>query len=349
MSEHTSKADEAAAAAKAAADDATEAAPAVNEAASTAESAGNPAQAEVQAETAVVPKGETALAEIPDYGTYAQEYGTEEFDQDGVLRFIKLLQRGSDECIEGTDAHIPEAQPGQWFNPNSGRLYTNMGVCFLGRDHHYNEWVEVDAGGGFVQRLEIGDPRIEVAKRISGKQVGRLKAPDANGQPIPTHEIVECIRVPVIIFDLETWDAIDSGVLTIERSKFPPYNQYISRLKQAHTPSGKRCWGNVPLFGYRVVLGSELETKPKVGKPYYYPTFVCPVEDNVVKSLLPMSHPLFEEALKAVGKLREGTVRMETAEEAGRQEDGPGAGAVDVDYEVVDDKAGATGPDDLPF
>ncbi len=300
--------------------------------------------------TAVVPKGETGLAVLPDYGSDADQYGTEEFDQDGVLRSIKLLTSQNNECIEGTDEFVTGAKPGMWYNPNSGRLYKQLPVCFLGRDNHYNEWIEIDAGGGFVGRMEVNDPRVALAKKITGKNVGRLLAPDENGQPIPTHEIVERTAIPVIIFDPETWDPIDEGTINIERSKYPPYNNYIDDLKRAAVDTGRKdsegipimakVWGKVPLFGYRVLIGSELETKPKKGKPYYFPTFTPAVDGDIIKSLLPRSHGLYVEAKRLIDRMRAGEIRVETAEDEGQQ-------TVDAQFEVVGETP--VGTDGLPF
>jgi len=114
-------------------------------------------------------------------------------------------------------------------------------------------------------------------------------------------------------------------------------------LMKARAGDGTKIWGRAPVWAYRIEIGSELESKPKIGSPYYKITMTPAIEGDVTKSLLPVDHPLYLAAKQMLEQMSAGAVRMATAEEEGRE------AVEDAEFEVVNDGSGSGKKGQLPF
>lgn len=139
--------------------------------------------AEVKKATVVEKKGvtdiSTNLASFADLPT-----GFEGADSDSFAKpFLVILQPGSPQLVEDTDAHVEGAKPGMFFNTLTQELYgKSIDVIDFKFDRVYCEWKPDQGGFVGVHKIKEGE-----AKSVETSQFGKRIGRENDNEFVETH------------------------------------------------------------------------------------------------------------------------------------------------------------------
>jgi hypothetical protein len=280
--------------------------------------------------TAMTPPPETQAIEVFDYGEDAGQGFEQQTMADRKLPIIELLQSNSPEVAESKG----KVWAGQFRNTVTGEIYEEVYFVPAITDNCWTEWIPRDDGGGFRGRHPINAKIVRDAiARNDGRAIGKLPVPQPpdpkTGKPQPNHELVEGFEIYAILYSKEgevlgfamipftstkikVYKAWNSAIgnfaptfYTVKDAAGQPQGQFASQdvaQKKATAVGGtvhpitlRR--GDVPIFGHRVKMTSESETKNT--NTYMVPV-LSPAEggDELKNSLLPRTDRRYVEAKK---------------------------------------------------
>lgn len=207
-----------------------------------------------------VVKREEAKDNLPVAHYDAEDYGAGFEDMgaaDLAIPFLSILQKGSPQVDEDSEAFIEGAKPGMVLNTVTQEIYDakEEGILFIPvhRVHNYIEWVPRDEGGGFVGVHEVDSPMIRQARAHGGKD-GKLKSPDEN-------DLVETFSV----FGLAVHEdgSFDSAIISFSSSQIKHYKRWMTTARgvMVRSPQGQRV--NPPLFAHIYRLKTRGESNAK--------------------------------------------------------------------------------------
>jgi hypothetical protein len=298
------------------------------------------------------PMDTQALVEF-DYGEDMGRGFENQDMSDRKLPLIELLQSNSPEVAESKG----KVWAGQFRNTVTGEIYDEVFFVPAITDHCWTEWVPRDDGGGFRGRHPKNAKIVaDAIARNDGRAIGKLKVPqppDAKTQkPQPDHELVESFEIYCILFDAKTGEVLGFAMIPFVSTKIKVYRAWNSAIgnfaptfygvKDASgqsqgqfmsiEPAQARASavggtvhpiklrpGAVPIFGHRVKMMSESETK---GTNTYMVPVLTPAEggDDLKNSLLPKNDPRYIEAKKLHDDVLKGLAKA--AYETTKQEPG---------------------------
>ncbi len=281
--------------------------------------------------TAMTPPPETQAMEVFDYGDDAGQGYENQDMSDRKLPIIELLQSNSPEVTQSKGKRYA----GQFHNTVTDEVYDEVYFVPAITDHCWLAFVPRDDGGGFRGR-HAKDSKVvaDAIARNDGKAIGKLPVPQPpdpkTGKPQPNHELVENFEIYAILHSKEG-EILGFAMIPFASTKIKVYKAWNSAIgnfaptfygvkaasgqslgqftiaeaaqKKAATVEGSTVHpiklrpGAVPIFGHRVKMTAESETKN--GNTYMIPV-LSPAEggDDLKDSLLPKTDPRYVEAKK---------------------------------------------------
>jgi hypothetical protein len=210
---------------------------------------------------------------VPAYGNKytAENTGWDNASNDDVLiGMVNIVQQQSPEINAEESQFLEGAKVGDLFNSATRELYGDT-VEFVpcGTRKMFVEWVPQDAGGGFVGTYTPDDPMvIEAIEANNGSTIG-LRAQSGN----------DLIETYYMVGYLLADDAPSPPVIIpCTSTKIKPYKALMTRLRTVK--------GEPPLFAFRVKVATVTQ-RNKSDKPFKNFVFTAPVENNVVRSMIP--------------------------------------------------------------
>lgn len=111
--------------------------------------------------------------------------------KDVTVPYLAILQSGSPQVKRGDPAQIPGAAEGDIFNTASKEVYKGaIRVVPCAFQKRYVEWVDRDAGGGFV----ASHANVEVLSTATKDEKGRMKLPNGNNIVTTAYHYILVIR-----------------------------------------------------------------------------------------------------------------------------------------------------------
>ena len=281
---------------------------------------------------AMTPPPETMAMEVfdADYGEDMGQGFENQDMSDRKLPIIELLQSNSPEVAESKG----KVWAGMFHNTVTGEFYEEVYFVPAITDHCWLAFVPRDDGGGFRGR-HPKDSKIvaDAIARNDGRAIGKLPVPQLpdpkTGKPQPNHELVENFEIYAILTSKEG-EILGFGMIPFASTKIKVYKAWNSSIgnfaptfygvkdaagqshgqfttaeaaqKKAEAVKGtvhpiKLRPGAVPIFGHRVKMTSESETKAT--NTYFVPV-LSPAEggDDLKNSLLPKNDARYVAAKK---------------------------------------------------
>lgn len=132
--------------------------------------------------TAAVTKKEEDKAVVPSITFEADAgAGLENADRDSyAIPFLVVLQKGSPQCDKDSDLYVKGAEPGEFFNTATQRVYDGkkgVVLCPAHFERLFVEWVPRENGGGFRGSHQV--ETIDTSK-LERDEAGRFKTKDGN-------------------------------------------------------------------------------------------------------------------------------------------------------------------------
>lgn len=201
-------------------------------------------------------KDTTSLATVkPHPVTTHEATGFEDFTQDDLMvPFLVILQKGNPQVEEGNAKQIPGAKASQIMNTVSNELFdavqnpalprgrTGVTVIPVHRVHNYLEWIPRDDGGGLQGVYDWQDPLVVETKKKAGKKFGKLKVNDNN-------DLVETFNVFCIqILPNGTRKRI---VLGFSSSQIPAYKKWMTNAMEQTKTVADGSTAPRPLWSHR--------------------------------------------------------------------------------------------------
>ncbi len=276
----------------------------------------------------VVPVDPNALVPAIDYG---EDFGSglDDVGQDEAgIPFLKILQAQSPEVI-GPNGKIEGAVAGMILNTGTQELLGNVTVVPALRQHVYVEWRPRNQGGGIRGLHQPGTELVEAAiaenarateaGENSRKKPGKMKfgefyTPEGN-------ELVETFYVYAVILDNDS----PSGfvVVPFTSTSIKVYKKkFISRTRYCMIDDGTGRKRNPPIFGHRVIIGTEIESNDE--GTWFNPTITFAVDNNAVKSLMKTDHAGYLAGKELKAMIDGGEVKADLDKAGGVSTDGGG-------------------------
>jgi hypothetical protein len=281
--------------------------------------------------TAMTPPVENMAIEVFDYGDDSGQGFENQDMSDRKLPIIELLQSNSPEVTESKG----KVWAGMFHNTVTGEFYEEVFFVPAITDHCWLAFVPRDDGGGFRGRHAKESKIVaDAIARNDGRAIGKLPVPQPpdpkTGKPQPNHELVENFEIYGIVYDGKTGEIAGFAMVPFASTKIKVYKAWNSAIgnfaptfynvkdaagqshgqfttseaaqKKATAVGGtvhpiKLRPGAVPIFGHRVKMTSESETKAT--NTYMIPV-LSPAEggDDLKSSLLPKNDPRYVAAKK---------------------------------------------------
>ncbi len=203
---------------------------------------------------AKIPEEQAEGLTVSDYGEDTGA-GFEGIGQEDLLiPFLNVLQKGHAQVDEEKPGYIEGARAGMVINSVTESLYPE-GINFIPvhRDHKYVEWVPRDDGGGFVGIHEPEDPMVLDAKK--GGAFGKLETPEGN-------DLVETFYVFGLALDDD--GAYTPAVIPFASTQIRAYKRWMTQMRsiQLRDPeTGRRV--TPPMFAHMFTLRTRAQENKK--------------------------------------------------------------------------------------
>jgi hypothetical protein len=206
-----------------------------------------------------------------DYGTDAGA-GFEVVDKNFVsLPYINLLQALSPE-VANPDEIVDGAKPGKFINSVSKEIFDTVTIQPVSMRRVYVQW-KPDRGGKVAEHFpesEVVRKAIADNKATPGSKFTDLFAED--------DVLVETYYVLAL---QHTNDGLLPVMLSFTSTKIRAFKEIITRISTARV-GGKQP----PLFAHRWQLNS-FGDRNAANQPFFNVKIVAPIDNNVIKSLIP--------------------------------------------------------------
>ena len=259
-----------------------------------------------------------AVGQVGGYATEDLGAGFEDFGQeDLIIPFLAVLQKGSPQVEEGNALLIPDAKPSMLMNTVSLELLDGkVGIRFVPvhRDHKYIEWKDRDSGGGLLGVFEPED-----------KYVADMKAKAEKFGKIPTDEgnLSETFTVYGLLVKGEgLGEDLDYEPVAISfaSTQIKQYKRWMTQAMGAvvRGPQGERV--PLPMFAHVYRLKTQLQQN-NLGT--WYGWSITFDGKNAAECRLPQEHPLYQAAkkLRDVVKSGKAIANRESAAAAASSDD----------------------------
>lgn len=268
---------------------------------------------------------------VYDYGRDAGA-GMQNVTADEVrIPLFRVLQSNSPQCKPVSAGGVDGARASMLFNTSSLDFYDGekgLGLIPCYRDHNYVEYIPRDAGGGFVGihsanedivdllhaaygrfgKLPIKTPAAYAADLKSMAQKKDFKEIKLHGRKISIDEAVAHfselgfqggteLTETFYLFSLllPNEDMVIKGVVPFQSTQIGKYQSFMDKHLSIKYPTGKPGEKvNPPIWAHRYQL-TTLYQKHKRGE-FFGLQLRFAVENDNIKSRLPMSDPLYKEA-----------------------------------------------------
>lgn len=239
----------------------------------------------------IVPETTGQLAQ---YGQFAGMGFEGTTSDDLKTPFIKQLQGLSPEITDGMEG----AKLGMFYNTATGELipmekgFTCVPVSKI---HHYVEWRQREAGGGFVGTHAVNSPVVNKAIALNGgNKFGKLKTPafDKDGKESGMNELHESHDIFLMLLNDEgTKPTGETAVMAFTSTKIKAIRNWWTKmytLKLPNLPNGDPA-PRPPLFAFRTrIVGFK---DPRQQKGVFFNVQASPlVEGSWLDSLCQTGH-----------------------------------------------------------
>lgn len=250
---------------------------------------------------------------VIDYGEYAGK-GTEDFSQtEKGLPFLKILQATNPEVAGEGSVRIEGARAGMILNTGTRELFESITLVPAVRLHVIQEWQGRSLVGMTVMRK--GDPYPDNYKEAVARQEadGRKFGDFWTGEPEKSTSLGECFQVFCVVMDGD--EPVGMVVLPFSSTSIKRYKKQLSRRVD-------QLRGNPPLFARSIVLTTEKDSND-AGQTWFAPVVTFPVENNPVKSALPLDSKAFLAGAKLHELVTSGAIKADSKQDT-REESAAG-------------------------
>ncbi len=242
------------------------------------------------------------------------------------LPFLQVLQANSPQVAKpANNGGLAGAKAGMLHNTATDEIYDGeVGVVVVGgiTQHKYIEWIQRDAGGGFVAMHE---PDSELVRKYGLGQFGKIVLPVNEGTPMEgpykTRELQETFYLfAVVCTNDEHNTPLGLVVIPFASKKIKPYKQMMSRLNGFSVNAkigGEDRRVTPPLFANRLRITTFYDESSPKGA--FYNSKLSGYSDNLVTGLIGKEHPAYQ----AAKKLRDDVVAGLVMASAPQQSDEP--------------------------
>ena len=260
-----------------------------------------------------------AVGQVGGYDAEDLGAGFEDFKQeDLVIPFLALLQKGSPQVEDDNAARIEGARAGMLMNTVTQELIDGKtGIRFIPvhRDHKFIEWKDRDAGGGL---LGVYDPE--------DKYVAEWKAKSKEFGKIPTEEgsLSETFTVYGLIVKGTGMDAAaldyEPVAISFASTQLKAYKKWMTQAMGCVTRGENGARFPLPMFAHIYRLKTVLQQN---NKGTWHGWAIGFDGANAAECRLPQDHPLYQaaKAFRDVVKSGKAIANRETSAAAAADDD----------------------------
>lgn len=187
--------------------------------------------------------GDTGLA-LSEYGDDSGAGFEDVSQEDLIIPFINILQKGSPLVDEDAATYVPGAKAGMLMNSVTEELHPGQeGVIFIPvhKTHKFVEWVPRDQGGGFVAVYDPSDTMVMEARK--GQAFGKAETPDGN-------DLVETFYMFGLL--VEPDGSYNPSMIAFASTQISSYKRWMTQMRSIQTEdagTGRRV--TPPMFAHR--------------------------------------------------------------------------------------------------
>ena len=266
----------------------------------------------------IEPAKTQAVGQVGGYNAEDLGAGFEDMSQDDlIIPFIAVLQKGSPQVEEGNAALIPDAKPSMLMNTVSQELLSGKdGIRFIPvhRDHKYIEWKDRDSGGGLIG---VHEPESQYVSDMKAKATDFGKIPTDEGNLSETFTVYGLlVKGEGLGEDLD----YEPVAISFASTQIKAYKRWMTQAMGAVTrgPKGERI--PLPMFAHVYRLRTQLQQN---AKGTWYGWQITFDGKTAAECRLAQDHPLYQAAksLRDVVKSGKATANRESAAAAVGSED----------------------------
>jgi hypothetical protein len=229
---------------------------------------------------------------IMDYSGY-EESGFENQTKDDIaIPFIAVLQALSPQ-VEENEA----AKPGMLFNTVTEELMESVEFVPVVTVHQFVEWIQRDAGGGFVGIHELNSQVVADAK-AAAEEFGKYV--------VGENQLVETFYVYAML--IENDEPKGMAVLGFNSTKIKVYKNWNTKLSMFTVMCKDGIKARAPLFAHKCKLTT---VKQKNNHGTFYNFVISPLKGNLIDSLIPGDSPLLQAAMECRKMIAEGKAKAD--------------------------------------
>lgn len=261
------------------------------------------------------PAGQDVAAKAKETGVAVQDFGEdsgrglENIRRDEFsIPFLRILQPLSPQCKPVSQGGLHGAKAGMILNIATSEMYDGekgITVMPVHREHNFPEWTPRDQGGGFVAIHHEDDDLITELRAKQG-QFGKLITSEGN-------EIVEAYYLYCIAWTDE--GPIGRCVVTFASTQIKKYKAFIQRATNFGYANKEGVMRPAPMWAHKWVLSTVGEQNRKGSFFGWRLSLAAKREDGFeeayIKSLVPMSDPLYKQAKDFNELCRTGVVKVD--------------------------------------